>query len=77
MERVVSTAIKNVRPVRTWNLAKLGASVAIGPPQLHPLSVTGDVRINLMLPLPDTDSGPAGRPEIQKPLRLLRRYIQP
>jgi hypothetical protein len=31
MERVVSTTIGKVRPVRTWNLAKLGASVAICP----------------------------------------------
>jgi hypothetical protein len=39
------------------------------PPQLGSFSVTRDIRINFVLPLPDTDSRPTGSLEVQKPLR--------
>ena len=70
MERVVSTAIGNVRPVRTSNLAKLGASVADLPPKLRRSASPATCASTSMLPLPDTDSGPAGSLEIQKPLAV-------
>jgi hypothetical protein len=56
-----------VRPVRleSGETRCLGGNL---PPQLRSLNVARDMCINLVLLLPDTDSGATGSLEISKPL---------